>query len=321
MAIFKENTKPTTLQITVPDENTPFIYLTTEVLMKMNNYIQNTDKEISWLGSVERENNIFTIVDVMLFQQDVTGVTTELDEGGLSAFASHLMQTNQIELYNSIRMWGHSHVSLPINPSGTDNDTFKQFYESCEYFIRLIANKKGEIKIDFIDNDRHIKYLDMDWYELKSERQIELEKLISEFNNEMEDLNAVIKESALVEIEANIIKKKESTRKTVTTTDGGNTGTTKDTKVKKNEIEQPTMIKYTEGGVIIFTAISSIFTDGEITDIVEECKEYYDLYRHPDILSKDEFANYNQDEFRELYSKLVSYYYQWIWKYDKEKTV
>jgi hypothetical protein len=302
MTIFKPNSKTTTLQMTVPDENTPVIFITTYALMKMNNYIQNSDKEISWLGVVEHNENVFMITDVMLFEQEVTGTTTEIDEGHLSSFGTRLIQTGQMDLYNKIRMWGHSHVKLDVYASKTDEETFEQFYENCEFFIRLIANQKGDMKVDFIDNERHIKYLDMDWYENKTDAQIKLEELINQFNKSMEELNNKIKEDVKVEIEANIIDKKKVGSSTQTNTES-HTSTTRKTGNGGNE----PMIRIRKGNAIVLTNIKAVFTEDEIITLMEKCYNYWDL--SDELKQYAPFEDYGVDDYRDLYSKMITYFY------------
>ena len=57
----------------------------------MFSYVDICDKEISWLGSVKQNDNIYIIEDVMLFEQEVTGSTTEISEQNLNDFGSSLI--------------------------------------------------------------------------------------------------------------------------------------------------------------------------------------------------------------------------------------
>lgn len=202
--------KPVTTKLSIehlqmPTDYIPLILFSTEALMKMKVYVDEHDKEISWLGVVEQTEEAYIVTDVMLFEQRVTGVTTDILETSLTSFGSKLIAEGKADLFNKIRLWGHSHVNMTCFASKTDEETFEQFYPSCDFFIRLIANKKEEIKVDFVDMQRHMKYENIPWSEIKSDEQIKLEQMMAEFNAKyLEKFNA-IKELAKQEIKTNIL--------------------------------------------------------------------------------------------------------------------
>ena len=42
--------------------------------------VDQCDKEVAWHGIVRKENNVYTITDVLVFPQEVTGATVTSDE-------------------------------------------------------------------------------------------------------------------------------------------------------------------------------------------------------------------------------------------------
>lgn len=212
MAYFKNTNKTPTIEY-VKDFKTPIIFFNTEVLLKIKAYVDECDKEISWLGVVEKieadnkkenDHDCFLITDVMLVPQEVSSSTVELTQEGLSEFGTKLIQSNQSELFNKIKMWGHSHVNMSVSASSTDDETFEDFYKNSDFFIRSICNKKGEMKVDFIDCNSGIKYMDITWYENKSAEQIQLEKMINDFNEKQDKLFEDIKEKVKLEMKKNL---------------------------------------------------------------------------------------------------------------------
>lgn len=142
----------------------PKVYITPLALQKMQVYVSECSKEIGWLGEVVREGNVFVIVDTMLFKQEVHGATTEIDENNLMEVAEELLQTPEgSERYSRLKMWGHSHVNMAVTPSGQDDNQIKLFEQGNEYFIRIIANKKGEMRVDLYDFTTGVAYNCIKW--------------------------------------------------------------------------------------------------------------------------------------------------------------
>ena len=137
----------------INEEATPSIYLTPEADYKMRYYIDKTDKEIGWLGYVEElGNNTYVITDVFLVKQQVHSATTEILPDGLAQMTNDLLSQGEegIKKYNSIKMWGHSHVKMSPTPSAQDNKQMEDF-ASNDYYIRLIGNKEGVWNVSLWD--------------------------------------------------------------------------------------------------------------------------------------------------------------------------
>ena len=102
--------------------------------------------EIGWLGYAEPLGQDFLVTDVFVPKQRVHSATTEIDEDGLAEHAMKLIEEGEVDKVNQIRFWGHSHVNMSVSPSGQDDSQMEVFSKNCDdFFIRCIANKKGEI--------------------------------------------------------------------------------------------------------------------------------------------------------------------------------
>jgi hypothetical protein len=145
----------------------PAILISQEALNKMFIYVDECKDEIGWLGtaSFDEESNIYTIHNVYLFKQQVHATTTEITPQGLEEFATELLQQEDgMEIWNNIRMWGHSHVNMGISPSGQDDKQMREFGQiGQDWFIRLIANKKGEMKVDLYHYKNGMYFTDVAW--------------------------------------------------------------------------------------------------------------------------------------------------------------
>lgn len=164
--IFKEREAPDT-KVTFNAKIIPHITINREALDKMRLYVEEMDKEIGWLGTTERIENDIIITDVFLFQQEVHATTTEITPEGLAEFAGELLsQPDGMEIWNNMKMWGHSHVRMGITPSSQDDKQMKDFEQAGhDYFLRLIANKYGELKIDVYEYAKGLEFHNVPWFE------------------------------------------------------------------------------------------------------------------------------------------------------------
>ena len=143
----------------------PQIIILPLALQKMEYYVKHCDTEIGWLGQVVRQDNYYIIKDVYLFKQEVHSTTCEITPEGLAEFAEEILnQENGLEIYNSIRLWGHSHVNMTVSASGQDDSQMKLFKETgCDWFLRTIANKHGDMEFTLFDYKNNYIVEDVPW--------------------------------------------------------------------------------------------------------------------------------------------------------------
>lgn len=134
-------------------------------LQTMQLIVQLSDKEVGWLGRVREIENILVLTDIYLFHQEVAHTTCEITAAGLTEFAMELLeQPGGDEVYNEVRLWGHSHVNMGVSPSGQDEKQMGVFETSGHpWFLRCIANKKGDMQFTLFDFDSGIIVEDMPW--------------------------------------------------------------------------------------------------------------------------------------------------------------
>lgn len=164
--IFKNLNGKTTYEkvvITKEEKIPPKVLIDVKALRKMKAYVKNYNKEIGWLAYCNKDKNgVYIIYDTVLLEQDVTSVKTDIRESAIAKLGEELLMTD-LTKFNDLRVWGHSHVDMEVNPSGTDEETFEQFYENCEYFIRIIANKRGDLRLDIVDCENEIRFNNVKW--------------------------------------------------------------------------------------------------------------------------------------------------------------
>lgn len=186
--MFKANVKNNVRNI---GKRVPSIYIGHEALLKINIIVNSIDKEIGWLGSVATAEGVYIIDDVYLFEQEVNGATTEITPEGLSSFAEDLIvQDGGVDKWNSIKLWGHSHVNMSVSPSGQDDKQMELFESSGhDFFIRMIANQKGDIGIDLFNYKEGLSYEGLDYSILYDNKQNDIIKEIERLNNILKEEN------------------------------------------------------------------------------------------------------------------------------------
>lgn len=139
-------------QVTAPEI---FLTFTNEAWTKMWYLVQHYDTEIAFHGYVERDENFFTIYDILVYPQIISHATVESDE---EAYPHWLMDIpdNQI---NNLRMQGHSHVNMGVVPSATDEQhRIEMMTQIKDYYIFLVVNKRQDINIAIFDLSTNIMY-------------------------------------------------------------------------------------------------------------------------------------------------------------------
>ena len=153
----------------------PIVYVNIDAIGKMKEYIDGCSDEIGWLGEVVKDEvGNFIIKDVHLFKQQVHSTTCEITTEGLTDFANEILaQPGGIDKWNDIKLWGHSHVNMGVSPSGQDNLQMNIF-KDCghDFFIRVIANKKGDMEFTVYDYYNGLIYKNARWCMFYNNREI-----------------------------------------------------------------------------------------------------------------------------------------------------
>jgi len=118
----------------------PTVFITPSAKQKLDLYIELAEGEISGLGTVTRLGNDFLMTEVHLLEQECTGASTELSSEDVSKF---LLQAVRAGLDPAtIKLWWHSHASMGVFWSGTDESTAGKFGNG--WMLSLVGNRRGE---------------------------------------------------------------------------------------------------------------------------------------------------------------------------------
>lgn len=131
------------------------------IFHKIMYWINKEDYEVSGLGMIEvdHERNVMRVVDTILLTQENTSTTTEID-GHAIGRAMHEFRQRQSP--GTLKWWWHSHVSMGVFWSGTDEAAIKCLgggdTENASWFAATVFNQRREMLSAYVQN-RPIKMI------------------------------------------------------------------------------------------------------------------------------------------------------------------
>ena len=226
-----------------------------------------------------------------------------------------LMQDeNGVEKWNNMRVWGHSHVNMATFASGQDEKQMDLFIEnSNDFFIRIIANKKEDFKIDIWDFNRGVIYEDMEYMvEYGEEISNQIGVLKKQIEMLKERINTLIGTEPTLKVEiANEIKQKVTEKKYTNykgyganhkyNSDWWNNNKKNETSVKRKGVEE---IFDELSDTEIYMAMEMIELGGTSIDVLEN----YDLTTYESYELDALIEEYVENEKEDYYTTLQEWY-------------
>ena len=122
------------------------LYIYERAFTKMAMYVMDNRTEIGWHGLARKlENNEgYAITDTLLYPQVITATTVNTDQKKYQDW----LNAQPDEIFNQIKMQGHSHVSMSVSPSTVDEtlyNTILQTLQENDFYIFMIVNKSLEM--------------------------------------------------------------------------------------------------------------------------------------------------------------------------------
>ena len=143
------------------NEETPnaTVIFTELATKKMDALVQKCTEEVGWHGTVTKVGSQYTIEDILVFPQYVTGATVTPDETEYALWMGSLDN----ETFNKVRFHGHSHVNMGVTPSGVDTTFQANILNNLNsFYIFGIFNKKDANWMTIFDVEANIIYDDND---------------------------------------------------------------------------------------------------------------------------------------------------------------
>lgn len=134
------------------------VLFTPSAYIKMLELLKHYGSEVAWHGTVERQDvQTFLITDILVYPQEVTGVTVNTDQ---EAYQKWMMGLDD-EVYNKLHVQMHSHVNMGTSPSSVDlhhqEEIINQLTDE-DFYIFMIWNKKLEYTVKIYDMQNNVMY-------------------------------------------------------------------------------------------------------------------------------------------------------------------
>lgn len=137
------------------------VYFTQIAWAKMQALIKGYDKEVAWHGLAYRGDDSgadeYFITDILVYPQEVTGATVTTDQ---EKYQTWLM-SHEDDVFESIRMQGHSHVNMSTYPSAVDTTLYERILDQLEddmFYIFMIYNKRGDKTVKIYDLGKNLLF-------------------------------------------------------------------------------------------------------------------------------------------------------------------
>ena len=139
------------------------VYFTSEAWTKMVALLQEFTDEVAWHGLACRSEDPagYVIYDILVYPQEVTGATVNTDQ---EKYQVWLME-HEDDVFNNIRMQGHSHVNMTTSPSSVDLTHQEKILDQLEddmFYIFMVWNKKFESHTKVYDLQKNTLYENSD---------------------------------------------------------------------------------------------------------------------------------------------------------------
>ena len=119
------------------------LYVDPTVMKRIMYYTQAADGEVSGLGTlIKDDKGRYVVNQVFLLEQESSGADTELKPEAISKLMTDMI--NRKEDPSTLKFWWHSHASMGVFWSGTDDSCAETL--SKEFAFSLVVNKAREMR-------------------------------------------------------------------------------------------------------------------------------------------------------------------------------
>lgn len=160
------------------------VVFTEEAWLKMRTLVEQFEKEVAWHGVAERSKDEsvdeYIISDILVYPQSVTGATVDMDVEG---YGRWITENQEDERFFKLKMQGHSHVDMAVNPSGTDLSHQEEILSQLRddsFYIFMIWNKSNKRNIKIYDLAKNVLFEDSDIDVKLADGAMEINKFLKE---------------------------------------------------------------------------------------------------------------------------------------------
>ncbi len=128
----------------------PKVAVPEKVWKRLLAYIDACPMEVGGLGTIERQDGKLVVTDVFLLDQEVSGVSTVLDQTAVAKFLVGWVRDGKDP--SILRFWWHSHADMAVFWSETDMETIRQFTQG-NWLVSLVGNRRRETRTRITTNE------------------------------------------------------------------------------------------------------------------------------------------------------------------------
>jgi hypothetical protein len=124
----------------------PVLYLAPQIVAELMYIANSVNNEVGGLGllSFNGENKSIFVDELFLLDQEVSGAECTLSAKGIALLYDDLIRDKEADLIQDINFWWHSHHTMGVGWSGTDDSTMKEW--PGKYLVALVLNVRGDMK-------------------------------------------------------------------------------------------------------------------------------------------------------------------------------
>lgn len=177
----------TTYTLLKPEKKTPPTIIFTQKAIKwIEALIDAHSTEVGFYGVVEenKETYTYTVTDIFYPKHQVMNAATcEISKEGEETLMLWLIQKNRDADLHHMFLWGHSHHTMGVTPSGQDDtQALERMNSTQNVLIRIIVNKEKLMSVSFFDFEKQIKFDNVVWTEDKSSTKAQCITVLNEIN-------------------------------------------------------------------------------------------------------------------------------------------
>lgn len=120
------------------------VLLSQKAFGQLFGWAYSTSREISCLGAIRRQGNLFVVDEFHLIKQSGSAAGTELDQDAVAKLMEELLAAGNQKQLASIKCWAHSHPGMGVFWSGTDESTCNLLVN--DYLVSIVVSDGFMVK-------------------------------------------------------------------------------------------------------------------------------------------------------------------------------
>lgn len=130
----------------------PVLYLAPQIVAELMYIANSVNNEVGGLGllSFDTEDRSVFVDELFLLDQEVSGAECTLSAKGIALLYDELIRNKEGHLVQDINFWWHSHHTMGVGWSGTDDTTMKEW--PGKYLVALVINVRGDMKARLVQH-------------------------------------------------------------------------------------------------------------------------------------------------------------------------